>query len=127
MKKTLILGTIILLLSNLSFSQETLLTIGGNEISNSEFKRIFLKNNNNTSIVEDDINEYLNLFINFKLKVFEAEKLSYDTATSYINEYKKYVAQLAAPFFLDTVLENKLLHEVFYRNKNELRDRKSVV
>jgi len=121
MKKIAVFVFINLVIISFSFSQETLLTIGSNDISSSEFKRIFLKNNNNTTILEKDINDYLNLFINFKLKVYEAEKLGYDTATSYVNEYEKYIFQLASPFFIDTALENKLLHEIYYRSKNEIR------
>ena len=55
-----------------------LLKINNNEITKSEFLRIYNKNNDN-SYDSKTIKEYLELFINFKLKVFEAEKLGLDT------------------------------------------------
>ncbi len=45
--------------------------------------------------------EYLELFINFKLKVKEAEALGMDTTTKFINELEGYRKQLAKPYLVD--------------------------
>ncbi len=103
------------------FSQETLLTIDNNKISNTEFKRIYLKNSENKKPTEKDVNDYLNLFINFKLKVLEAENLGYDTTKAYKNEYNKYIYELAEPFFIDSLLQQKMLKEAYKRSQKEVR------
>ncbi len=72
---------------NISFSQKhkdkILLTIDDNEITLSEFERIYKKNNTSTVYDSKSVEEYMELFINYKLKVMEAEKLGYDTVNLY--------------------------------------------
>ena len=71
MKNTLIL---IFCLSCLNlFSQNDLLKIDDDNISLNEFKNIFFKNNEDVEITKEYLDEYVDLFINFKLKVKEAE------------------------------------------------------
>jgi len=104
-----------------AFSQEkTLLTIGNKNVSADEFERIYLKNNQQTP-TEQDLKDYLDLFINFKLKVLEAENLGYDTSASFKNEYNKYIKQLAEPYFIDKDLEDKMIKEAYERSKKEVR------
>ena len=51
-----------------------LLSVGGDEIGKSEFDRVFRKNNSkDSSYDEKSVREYLDLYINYKLKVKEAE------------------------------------------------------
>ena len=54
---------------------QDVLTIGNNNISLEEFTNVFYKNNHNTEINKAYLDEYVELFINFKLKVMEAEEL----------------------------------------------------
>ncbi len=104
-----------------AFSQEkTLLTIGNQKISADEFERIYLKNNQETP-TEQDLKDYLDLFINFKLKVLEAENLGYDTSKAFQDEYNKYLSQLAEPYFLDKELEEQMIKEAYDRSKKEIR------
>ena len=105
MKKICLIICYILFLNQFySFGQsnEVLLTIGDNEILKEEFARIYEKNKTNLSTGEvTSLEEYLDLFINFKLKVFEAEKLGLDTILSFRNEFEGYKKQLAKPYLLD--------------------------
>ena len=55
-----------------------LLTIGDEKVTLDEFERIYRKNNSETSMNRQTPEEYLDLFINFKLKVMEAEALGMD-------------------------------------------------
>jgi len=125
MKKTLLI-LFALIIGQLSFSQEILLTIDGNEISQAEFERIYLKNNQNSSS-NQDIDEYLDLFINFKLKVIEAENLGYDTTQLFKTEFTQYSSQLSEPFFVDTAYQNQLLKQAYDRSKKEIRVRYIVI
>ena len=48
---------------------EAVLTVGEESVSLADFEHIFLKNNRDSVITDDALNEYMELFINFKLKV----------------------------------------------------------
>ncbi len=121
MKRFLFLFTFIFSLVFIASSQEVLLTINDKEVTKSEFERIYLKNNTQNPTTNDDIDEYLELFINFKIKVFEAEKLGYDTTKSFLEEFNHYYTQLAEPYFKNQRLEKQLLKEAYERSKKEVR------
>ena len=67
---------LLLLIFNINlFSQEVLLEIENEKVSLDEFTHIFNKNNDNEQINKQYLDEYIELFINFKLKVKEAKNL----------------------------------------------------
>ncbi len=108
------------------FSQElnnkVLLTIDDKEITKEEFQRIYDKNKTNLSTGEvTSVNEYLDLFINFKLKVNEAEKLGFDTTRSFMNEFEGYRKQLARPYLVDNMANDKVIKEAYERMQYEVR------
>ena len=71
------------LLSAQSYAKKTLITIGDKEISAKEFVDTYEKNNVKTDVVDKkNVEEYLDLYIDFKLKVTEAEELKMDTMPS---------------------------------------------
>lgn len=109
-----------------SFSQEltstSLIKIDDKEISKEEFQRIYDKNKTNLSTGEvTSVNEYLDLFINFKLKVFEAEKLGLDTASAFLNEFEGYKKQLASPYLVDELANTEVIKEAYERMQYEMR------
>ncbi|HOG20449.1 MAG TPA: peptidylprolyl isomerase, partial [Salinivirgaceae bacterium] len=71
-----------------------------NEITLDEFKRIYLKNSvkDDELLTQEAVEDYLNLFINFKLKVYEAMQLGMNQRKEFTNELKKYRDQLAEPY-----------------------------
>ena len=77
---------------------QNVLIIEGERITLEEFKSIFYKNNEDIEITKDYLDEYINLFVNFKLKVKEAEELGLDTNLSFITELEGYRKQLAKPY-----------------------------
>lgn len=99
---------------------EVILTIGDNEITRGEFERIYQKNNSSAVYDNKSVEEYLELFINFKLKVIEAENLGYDTAKSFISELAGYRDQLAKPYLEDKEYAQKLLQEAYERTQHEV-------
>ena len=100
---------------------QTFLTIGGEKIPASEFVRIYLKNNQeNQTIDSKSIEEYLNLFINFKLKVADALNAKLDTSSSFKNELAGYRQQLARPYMVDKETEQYLINEAYERMKYEV-------
>ena len=93
---------IITLITIFSFevsSSETILTIENENISLTEFKNILYKNNDQKAFSKEYLEEYMQLFINFKLKVKEAESLGMDTLKSFVNELGGYRKQLSKPYF----------------------------
>ncbi len=103
-------------------NEETLITIGKTKVSKAEFERIYKKNNNN---LYDDADKkspegYLELFINFKLKVIEAEALKMDTNSVFINELAGYRAELAAPYLTDVKFNEQMVRELYDRMTKEV-------
>ncbi|WP_296636619.1 peptidylprolyl isomerase [Polaribacter sp.] len=123
MKKYLILS--LLFFSVVLVAQKkdaVLITIGGEEIMVSEFKRVYEKNLDAIDNEEaKDLEKNLDLFINYKLKVNEAYALKLDTLPSYIKEMKMYRNQLAAPYLQDSLAVNRLIKDAYYRTKNEVK------
>lgn len=100
----------------------TLLTIGNQNITVSEFMSVYQKNNVEGEVLDrKSLEEYLDLYINFKLKVKEAEDLGLDTVPSFINELKGYRDQLAKPYFVDESLNDKMLEQAYERKKYDIR------
>jgi peptidyl-prolyl cis-trans isomerase SurA len=116
----------VILCSNLVIAQKTddrvLLNIAGEEITAGEFMYVFNKNNlNREEQGPDAIKEYLDLYINFRLKVKEAEELGMDTLSSFRKELEGYRKQLAQPYFVDNSVSEKLLKEAYERKLWDIR------
>ena len=114
MKNIILLSLTILINLNI-FSQESLIEIGNEKISLDEFKNIFNKNNDDQVIDQAYLDEYIELFINFKLKVTEAKALGYDTLTTFINELEGYKKQLVKPYLRDDQFNEDLFDEALER------------
>ncbi len=105
-----------------SLDDKTLVTIGDENVKVKEFIRVYEKNNTEAERQKPDaIKEYLDLYINFKLKVKEAEALKMDTVASFKKELKGYREQLAKPYFTDESVNEKLLNEAYDRLKHDVR------
>ncbi len=99
----------------------TVLTIDDKEISKAEFETIFKKNNRDSVITKEDLDEYVELFINFKLKVREAEEMGMDTMPQFERELRGYREQLARPYLVDKSTTDSLVAEAYERSQEEVR------
>ena len=82
-----------------SLKDDVLVTIAGENITKNEFLNIYTKNNLNNEVIDKkSLEDYLELYINFKLKVKEAEDLGMDTVRSFTQELNGYRTQLAQPY-----------------------------
>ncbi len=99
---------------------DVLMTIDGDEVTKSEFLNIYNKNNTRGD-ENESVEEYLELFINFKLKVREAQELGYDTTEAFVNELAGYRKQLAQPYLTDKNMMGKLMEEAYERMKYDIR------
>ena len=75
-----------------------IMTVNGNDVRKSEFEYIYSKNNNEESIEKKSLEDYAELFKNFKLKVVEAEVQRLETTPEFISELAEYRVQLAKPY-----------------------------
>ncbi len=128
--KLKLLLPVVLICSIVSMAQvnkdEILMTIAGKKVTVGEFMAIYQKNNGNKEgkknfVDQKSLNEYVDLFINFKLKVREAENLGLDTLKSFRNELNGYRDQLAKPYFTDEETLEKLILEAYERSKYDIR------
>lgn len=121
-KSILIALTAISSFSVYSQKNDVLLTINNKPVYVDEFKRVYEKN---LDIVEDDdskdIDKYLDLYINYKLKVNEAFAVKLDTLKSYKRELNSYKNQLMVPYLQDQEFIEKLIKEAYDRTKTEVK------
>lgn len=101
---------------------ETLLTVGNTKISKAEFERIYKKNNNNLYNDDDKKSpeDYLELFIDFKLKVIEAENLKMDTTEAFKKELAGYRKELSQPYLTDVKYSQDQVKEIYERMNKEV-------
>jgi len=121
-KLQLLLLTIIF--TTISIAQNNdpvVLSIDGEDYTISEFNYIYTKNNKNISFKKADLDNYMELFIDYKLKVREAKLLGYDTIPRLNNELKQYRSQLSQPYMIDKTKNEDLVKEAYDRTVNEIR------
>ena len=103
-------------------TKEVLFTVNEKPYYTDEFSRIYKKN---LDLVKDDsqkdLNQYLELFVGYKLKVNKAYKLGLQNGAQYQNELKSYRTQLAKNYFNDTKITQELLEEGYSRLQKEVR------
>ena len=99
---------------------EVLLTIGDQPVMRSEFERIYHKNNRVDGYEQKSVEDYLELFINFKLKVLEAKNQGYDTMRSFVTELAGYRDQLAKPYLQNRKVIESQIKEAYDHTINEV-------
>ena len=100
---------------------QNVLTIEDEKISLEEFKSVFYKNNNSTELTKDYLDEYMQLFVNFKLKVRNADELELDTVSAFITELSGYQKQLAKPYLKNKEFDENMLKEAYERMKQDVK------
>ena len=124
MMKRFILPLSMLLLSSMAFAQnanDILIKVGNETITKSQFVTAYQKNNLLSESTEKDLREYLDLYINYRMKVQEAIKLQMDTSTAFKKELASYEGQSAQQYLIDTEVSEQLLEEAFDRSKYQVR------
>lgn len=122
MKKNLLL--VIGLVASMHLFGQTdpvVMEIDGKPVTKSEFLQIYLKNNNDPKFDKQSMDEYMELFKKFKLKVAEAEALGYDTVPKLKRELDGYRKTLAQPYLVDNETNESLVKQAYERTKKEIR------
>ena len=121
--KKVILSIILLAGAMMGFAQEdkVLMTINGEPVMLSEFLYIYEKNNQESSLEKKSMEEYLDLFINFKLKVAEAIAQGVDTTEAFKKELAGYRAQATPKYMQDNEAIDSLVQLSYNRQANVRR------
>ncbi|MCL2434929.1 MAG: peptidylprolyl isomerase [Lentimicrobiaceae bacterium] len=98
-----------------------LFTVGKESVTATEFINTFNKNNVLATATESELRDYLDLFINFKLKVMDGIDTQIDTAVDFQRELASYKAQSAQSYLVDKEVTEQLIKEAIERSKYMLR------
>ncbi|MGB3773822.1 MAG: peptidylprolyl isomerase, partial [Leeuwenhoekiella sp.] len=105
-----------------SEKNEVLMTIDGDPVDASEFKRVYSKN---LDLVEEndqeDIDDYLELFKSYKLKLAAAEEMNLPERSDLKNELEGYKDQLAENLMMDSPVTEELVTEAYDHMVNEVK------
>lgn len=103
-------------------NDQVLFTLDGDQVYVSDFLYVYNKNNNNDKdkFSSESLEDYLRLYVNFRLKVHEAEELGMDTISALNAELKTYRDQLAKSYLYDRKVNEQLLKEAYERMQTEV-------
>ena len=101
---------------------QVLMTIGNEDITVKEFTDVYYKNNLKSDVIEKKtVDEYLDLFTTFRMKVMEAERQQLDTSAKFQKELAGYRKQLAKPFMSSDDITEELVEEAYQRKLKDIR------
>lgn len=103
-------------------ADQVLFTVADDTVKADEYMAVYNKNRD----IGEDIDpktplEYLDLYINFKLKVHNAKELGKDTMPNFLREFRNYREQLVKPYLSDKDVTNELVREAYTRMKYDIR------
>lgn len=88
------------------------MTVDGRDVHVSEFEYLYNKNNSQ-QLQQQPLDEYLKMFIDYKLKVADAEHAGLQDTPSFLNEFNNYRAELASPYLRSQAVEDSLVNEAY--------------
>lgn len=96
-----------------------LMTVAGKKVPVSEFAYLYHKNNSQQSQPQS-IDDYVGMFVDYKLKVADAEAAGIDTTAAFVNEFTKFRNELAEPYFQDNSVMEALIEEAYNHKLEEV-------
>lgn len=98
----------------------TVMTINGQPVSRSEFEYSYNKNNAEGVIDKKTVGEYVELFVNYKLKVAAALDAKLDTLASFKKEFAQYRDQQVRPSFVTDADVERKAQEIYENTKRSI-------
>ena len=89
------------------------MTVNGEDVTRSEFEYSFNKNNTDLVVDKASLDEYVELFVNYKLKVAAAKDAQLDTMVAFQKEVADYRSQQAEEYLLDSVFIEEEAHKTY--------------
>lgn len=133
MKKTLLtLATLLLASLPLRLAAQSdpvVIEVGGQEIRQSEFIHNFMESVGNKLLATPNVtaqekrqalDEYVELYANFRAKVLDARAMGLDTTPSLLKELAQYRKELATPYLIDSAMFTRIMREAYERNRYAL-------
>lgn len=122
MKNKFILGAGLLSAGAIMWAAKdpVVMTVNGVDVPKSEFEYLYHKNSQQ-QLNAQPIDEYVEMFKLYKLKVADALADGLDTTSTFRSEMAQYRRDLAAPYLADSVYLNKLVQEAFKRSREEVQ------
>ena len=101
----------------------TLFTVNNAEVTTDEFLHLYRKNSRNRAEAskEESVKEYLDLLVNFKLKIAEAHARGLDTTQKFNKEFKTYREELKRPYRAEPDALDKLTKDTYQRLTEEVK------
>ena len=131
MKKQIAIGLIIAFAAtNMTIAQTNddpvVMEFAGQKVTKSEFVKNFKQANNInpeaaptacTYEKRKALEEYVDLYANFRLRLYDAYAKKYDTSSTLLREYRSYRYEMALPYLIDSNELNNMLRRTYERNK----------
>lgn len=97
------------------------ISVDGTDIYDDEFIYVFNKNNfMDSAVAISELEEYLDLFINFKLKISEARSLGLQNTNEFSQEFESYREELIKPYLTERDVNDRLVRQAYERLKTEI-------
>ncbi|MEP6514159.1 MAG: peptidylprolyl isomerase, partial [Parafilimonas sp.] len=119
--KRLLLSAVITCFIFLSASSQTLFTYGTKTATKEEFLKAYNKNPDTTGNQSQKLKEYLDMYINFRLKLQAAYDEKLNTNETLQAEAENFKAQLAENIINEQADLSQLLHEAFLRSQKDIK------
>lgn len=96
-----------------------LMNVAGKDVHLSEFEYLFHKNNSQQAQPQT-IDDYVGMFVDYKLKVADAEAAGIDTTAAFIGEYTQFRDELSEPYMRDDAVLDSMVQQAYDHMKEEL-------
>ena len=105
-------------LASAQVSSPVLMEVNGKKITKAEFEYSYNKNNSVDGAVEHKtVDEYVQMYVDYKLKVVEAEALRLDTLSSFVKEFRQYRDMQLTPLMID----NEFIDSIAYLQYSDIK------
>lgn len=120
MKKTVAFGLGVLAVAGAYAAKDPIImTINGENVPKSEFEYLYNKNSQQ-QVNPQTLDEYVEMFKLYKMKVADAKASGLDTLASFRKEMEQYRHDLAAPYMADSAYMYRLAEEAYDRSRKEV-------
>lgn len=120
MRNKLFLSALVAFSMNANATEDPILmTVNGKDVKLSEFEYMYHKNNKQ-QIEKESLENYVDRFVVYKLKVAEAEATGLDTLSSFVKEFNGHKAELIKPYLNSEKYTEPFAKEAYERMKKNL-------
>ena len=118
-KKIVVASSLFLFALVLSAKEPVIMNVNGEDVAKTEFEYLYGKNNKQ-QLSPQSLDDYVDMFKLYKLKVADAKAEGIDTLESFKKEMMEYRRELAAPYLADSAYLDKLIDEAYDWSKEEV-------